>query len=326
MPLVSVVMPVYNTEMYVAEAIESILSQTFADFELIVVDDGSEDSSLEIIRQNAARDCRIRLIELAENAGPCIAWNAGFNAATGELYAMMDSDDVSLPERLRKQVNLLRANPEIGVVGVHCRVVDERLRPRYDRQPPERHGLIVLNHYVGEQSAPFTPATLMMRRRLVLDAGGYDESLVYSADCDLITRMLGRTMFANIPEFLYLHRRRPGQRTTHDNPRRDQDIVLVRQRALERIWGEAPLDTIDRLARFKPWSQLTWRERRAAKRDILRLIDGFIAAGWVEPGDRSLLIAAMHRKLESVSPRLWQMLCHWRRHRFGDKTSEAQSM
>ena len=326
MPLVSVVMPVYNTELYVAEAIESILSQTFTDFELIIVDDGSEDGSLEIIRQFAARDRRIRLIALAENAGPCIAWSAGFNAAAGELYATMDSDDVSLPERLRKQVNLLRANPEIGVAGVHCRVVDERLRPKYERQPPERHAMIVLNHYVGLQSAPFVHASLMMRRSLALEAGGYDTSINYSPDCDLITRMLGRTMFANIPEFLYLHRRRPGQRTTHDNPRRDQDIVLVRQRALERIWGEAPLDSIDRLARLKPWSKLSWGERRAAKRDILRLIDAFIAAGWVEPGDRPMLIAAMDRKLENVSPRLWQKFCYWRRHRFGDKMSEAQSM
>ncbi len=308
-------MPVYNSELYLAEAIESILGQTFTDFEFIIVDDGSEDSSADIIRQYAQRDCRIRLIQLVENAGPSIARNAGLNAAKAKLYATMDSDDVSLPERLRKQVNLLQAKPEIGAVGVHCRTVDANMRPKYDRQPPARHALILLNHFVGLQSAPFVHASLMMRRCLVLEAGGYDVSINYSSDCDLITRMLGLTRFANIPERLYLHRRRPGQRTTHDNPRRDQDIIEVRQRALERIWGEAPLDSIDRLGRIKPWSKLTWRERRAAKRDILRLIDAFIAAEWVEPGERSLLLAAMNRQLESVSPQLWQKFCHWRRHR-----------
>ena len=321
MPQVSVVMPVYNTELFLAEAIDSILAQTLTDFEFIIVDDGSEDNSPAIIRSYADNDSRIRVIQLPENVGEAGARNAGLAAARGEFYAAMDSDDVSLPDRLRKQAKLLQASPEIGAVGVHCRVADENMRPRYDRHPPERHALIVLNHFVGLQSAPFVHASLMMRRSLVLAEGGYDVSINYGSDCDLMTRLLGRTMFANIPERLYLHRRRPGQKTSHDNPKRNQDIVVVRQRALERIGGEAPLDSIDRLARIKPWSKLTWRERRAANRDIVRLIDAFIAAKWVEPGDRPLLLAARDRRLELVSPRLWQMFCHWRRHRFGGVSS-----
>ena len=316
-PLLSVVMPVYNSELYLAEAIESILGQTFTDFEFIIVDDGSEDNSADIIRQYAQRDCRIRLIQLAENAGPSIARNVGLIAAKGELYATMDSDDVSLPERLRKQVNLLQAKPEIGAVGVHCRTVNANMQPKYDRQPPARHALILLNHFVGLQSAPFVHASLMMRRGLVLEAGGYDESINYASDCDLITRMLGLTRFANIPECLYLHRRRPGQRTSHVNPRRKHDDFLVRQRRLERIWGEAPMDALERLARVRAGSKLSWRERRAAKRDIVRIIDSIINAGWVEASERPLLNQALNQRLERVSPRIWQMFCHWRQHNFG---------
>ena len=317
MPLVSVVMPVYNSELYLGEAIESVLSQTFTDFELVIVDDGSEDNSAEIIRSYAARDDRIRFVQLAVNAGETGARSAGLAVARGEYVTAQDSDDISLPERLQKQVRILQAQPDVGAAGVFIRVVTEDLEFIYDRETPVRHAEIVLDHFIGMLSAPFTHATIMTRRCLVLQAGGYDQSLRYAGDCDLMTRLLGETDFANIAEFLYLYRQRPGQITTHDNPKRDHDLLLVRQRRLERLWGEAPMDTLERLARVRPGSKLSWRERRAAKRDIKRLIDSIIAAEWVEAADRPLLMEAMNRRLERVSPRLWQKYCHWRRHHFG---------
>lgn len=317
MPLVSVVMPVYNSELYLGEAIESVLSQTFTDFEFIIVDDGSEDNSAAIIRQYVERDERLRLLQLAENTGETGARSAGLAVARGEYVTAQDSDDISLPERLRKQVSFLKAQPEVGAVGLYIRVVTEDLEFIYDRESPLLHAEIVLDHFMGMLSAPFAHATVMARRCLVLQAGGYDQSLRYGGDCDLMTRLLGETNFANIAECLYLYRQRPGQITSHDNPKRDQDLHLVRQRRLERLWGEAPIETVERLARVRPWSRLTWRERRAAKRDILRIIDSIITAGWVDASERPLLIAVMNRRLERVSPRLWQMLLHWRRHHFG---------
>ena len=322
--LVSIVMPVYNTEKYLAEAIESILSQTFADFEFIIVDDGSEDNSAGIIRSYETRDERIRFIQLAENVGEARARNAGLAVARGEFYACQDSDDISLPERLQKQVSFLQSRPEVGAVGVHAHVVSEDLQRQRVLEPPERHAEIMLDHFIGLLSAPYLCGALMMRLCLVLEVGGYDEAMHYSGDCELMTRLLGRTMFANIADFLYLYRRRSGQRTTHDNPKRDRDMLSTRQRRLERIWGEAPLETLERLARIKPWSKLSWRERRAAKRDIIRLIDSIIAAEWIEAGERPHLIEAMNRRLERVSPRIWQMFCHWRRHHFGGKNSSVK--
>ena len=214
-------------------------------------------------------------------------------------------------------MNLLRSQPEVGAVGAYARVVTEDLRLIYQREPAVAHAVILLDHYLGLLSAPFTHGTLLMRRSLMLEAGGYDATMRYNDDCDLMTRLLGKTKFANIADFLYIYRQHASQLTSHRNAARDQVSLLVRQRRLERIWGEAPQETVARLARVRPWSKLSWRERRAAKRDIIRLIDSMIELRWVEAGDRPQLIAAMNRRLERVSPRLWQKYCHWRRHRFG---------
>jgi len=323
-PLVSVVMPVFNTEKYLAEAIESILAQTFSDFEFIIVDDASSDGSLAIIRSYAQRDPRIRLIDLPENRGECQARGAGLAQARGEFLVGHDSDDLCMPDRLDKQARFLQSNPAVGAVGVHAHVVSEDMQPMHDRVPPVRHAEIMLNHYVGAFSEAYVHAALMSRRQLLLEAGGYDSSLRYCGDCDLMTRLLGRTTFANIPEHLYIHRRRPGQRTTHDNPKRDRDIIETRQRRYLRLWGKrAPEETLDRLFRIRRWSKLTWRERRAAKRDITRIIDSMITAEWIDPGDRPLLIDVMNRRLELVSPRLWQKFCYWRRHNLGEMGATA---
>lgn len=314
-PLVSVVMPVYNTEKYLAEAIESILTQTFSDFELIIVDDASQDGSPAISRSYAERDSRIHVIELAENRGDGAARNRGLAAAAGEYFTSPDSDDISLPQRLEKQVNFLQARPEVGAVGVYTRLVSEDLQPIYERKPPVRHAEIMLDQYLGFLSAPFTHATLMMRRNLITKVNGFDESVRMSPDCALITELLGRVNFANIAEVLYLYRQHSSQKTAEQNVEREHETMSLRQRRLERIWGEAPIETVERLARVRPWSKLSWRERRLAKRDIIRLIDSMIEKRWVQAADRPLMIAAMNRRLERVSPRLWQKWLHWYRFR-----------
>ena len=108
-PLVSVVMPVYNGEKWLGEAIESILAQTFADFELLIVDDGSRDNSAKIIRVYEQRDPRIRFFQLERNSGTAFARNYCIKAANGTFVTYLDCDDISLPERLRKQVDFLES-------------------------------------------------------------------------------------------------------------------------------------------------------------------------------------------------------------------------
>ena len=316
-PRVSVVMPVYNGERFLAEAIESILTQTFSDFELIIVDDGSTDGSAEIIRAHAARDARIRVFQLGQNRGKADARNIGIDNARGDYITAMDCDDVSMPERLAKQADFLADNPEIGGVGTWGRTVNRDLTPRGKRYTvPNEHALIAWELFFGEA---FLGATVMFRRDILTDTGGYERGRRYVEDLELLSRLLfeSKIRFANLTEDLLLYR-------IHDQPKfdnpdiREQRFAATRvlyRRNLERVWNETPIETFDRCWRLRYLGKLSWSERRAAKRDIKRLIDSMIAAKWIEPGDRHILIALMNRRLEGASPRLWQMFCHWYRYR-----------
>ena len=315
MPLVSVVMPVFNGEKYLAEAIDSILVQTFTDFELIIVDDGSQDGSAQIIRAYEKRDERIQFIRLEENMGPATARNCGIFASCGEYITSMDCDDVCLPERLQKQVGFLQSRPKIGGVGTHATVVDADLQYMYDRKPPQHHALILYEVFMGRD--PFVHASVMLRRELPLAVSGYDLSLRNGSDSDLMLRLMGRTRFANIAECLYVYRRHESQKTTLRTARFQQDALTVHSRRFERLWGEATDAALDRFTRLRWGQKFNWRERRAAKREITRLIESMIAKNWIEPSDRPLLLAEMNRRLEQASPRIWQMFCHWWRNRFG---------
>ena len=117
MPRVSVLMPAYNSEKYIATAIESILNQTFSDFEFIIINDGSTDNTAKIVRQYARRDPRIKFIDNKKNRGLIAVLNMGLDLCTGEYIARMDSDDVSRPQRFKLQVEYMDAHPECGVVS-----------------------------------------------------------------------------------------------------------------------------------------------------------------------------------------------------------------
>ena len=316
-------MPVYNGEKYIAEAIESILTQTFTDFELIIVDDGSQDGSWEIIRSYAARDDRIRIIQLEHNMGLSNARNRGIAAANGEFITSMDCDDISLPERLRKQVDFLQARSDIGGVGVNAIKVSEDLSETIlEYRLPERHSLIVFAQFIGSS---IIDATIMYRQAHLRAVKGFDPGRRGAVDRELVIRLLSKTQirFANITEHLLLYRHHMNSLSLTE----DCDLIAqarqVFEMMLSHVWGEAPAATLYRFARLRRREKLTWAERRVAKRELRRLIGSLVDKGWVEPDDRSLLLRAMDRRLEIASPRLWQRLCHWRRHHFGGDDSEV---
>ncbi len=302
-------MPVYNRELFVAEAIESILEQTFTDFEFIIVDDGSEDRSPEIIRDYERRDDRIRFLAFEHNKGKAAAKNLGIEAARGQYIAGMDSDDVSLPQRLEKQVDFLRANSEIGVVGVCAPLTDESLKPFADYRVPEKHAHIAYNIMLGRS---VVGASLLIRRDLLIAVGGYEVCRKRGNDIELVSRLICQTRFANLSEWLYLYRQHEDQRYYTTNSARDWMDLM--RRLLCRLWGEAPPSSLDRMLRMEQQKKLSWRERRLLKRDLKRYIASMIAANWIEETDRAYLIDLMNRQLERASPRLWQMFSHWRRH------------
>ncbi len=314
MPLVSVVMPVFNGERFLAEAIESILAQTFTDFEFIIVDDGSKDRSVEIAAAYAEHDNRIRAVKLERNLGIADARNHAIALSSSDFIAMMDCDDVCMPRRLEMQVDYLRDNPSIGVLGAGALAVNEELTPLFQFDLPAQHALIVLNVFIASF---FIQPTIMMRRELLLSVAGYEPSRRTADDVELWTRLMWRTRFANLPEKLLLYRRHDSQ----DHLTRDavgkEKAREVRARLLKRLWGEAPRETLIRFERMRLDEKLGPLDRRRARRDLARLLDALIGADIIDRIDRGLVEAHIERRLEGTMPRNWQKFLHWRRHHFG---------
>ncbi|MDD4353774.1 MAG: glycosyltransferase family A protein, partial [Candidatus Nanoarchaeia archaeon] len=123
---ISVIMSAYNTERYIAEAIESILNQTFKDFEFIIIDDGSTDDSLKIIKRYVKKDRRIKLIHNKKNIGLTKSLNKGLKIAKGQYIARMDADDISLPQRFQIQYDFLEKNKDIFLIGTTAFLIDDK--------------------------------------------------------------------------------------------------------------------------------------------------------------------------------------------------------
>ena len=207
MPKVTVLMPVYNGERYLRKAIDSILCQTFQDFDFLIIDDGSRDNTLEII--NSYQDQRIKLIQNSQNLGISKALNKGLDLATGKYIARMDCDDISLPERFQKQVDFLDQHPEIIVVGSYMDIIDtqgNKLNQQY--QYPLVHDDIVNSMLILN---PMGHPSVMFRHFEVLKIGGYrsmDEwKNVSTEDYDLWLRIASKNHeLANLAEPLIYYR------------------------------------------------------------------------------------------------------------------------
>ena len=201
-PAVSVLMPVFNGERFLAEAIDSILGQTFADFELVIVDDGSTDASPAILADYASRDSRIRVLRQA-NAGIVAALNRGLPECRAPLVARMDADDVSEAPRLAVQIEYLRDHPDVTVVGTAVRLIAESGRPgpvlRWPVAPDAVRKALQRGNCLAHP-------TTVMRKDTVIAAGGYREQLRHAEDYDLWSRLAIRHRLANIPQPLLRYR------------------------------------------------------------------------------------------------------------------------
>lgn len=202
MPLVSVVMPVYNGEKYLKPAVASILNQTFRDFEFLIINDGSTDRTGEILRDY--KDPRIIIINNENNLGLVRSRNKGLDAARGKYIATIDADDVALPERLAKQVNFLNRHREIGILGSYYYQVDYPGR-KVKMIPLPENDLQV--RWISLLGCPFGHSTIMLRRDiLVRNKLHYDASFPVAEDYELWTRVLKYTRGANLREPLLIYR------------------------------------------------------------------------------------------------------------------------
>jgi glycosyltransferase involved in cell wall biosynthesis len=202
--LISVLMPVHNAEPYLAEAVESVLSQTHRHLELIAVDDGSADGSLGVLRRYAERDGRVRLVS-RPNTGYSVALNEALGLAEGGLLARMDADDVAAPERLERQAAYLAAHPECVAVGCRVLLVDQAGEPLIEPTVETDHEGILRELFKGHGGVIPHPG-LMARASAVRALGGYRVEFEPAEDLDLYLRLADVGRLANLPEVLLKYR------------------------------------------------------------------------------------------------------------------------
>jgi len=194
-PLTSVLMPVYNAEKYIRAATESILSQTFTDFEFIIINDGSTDGTLDILEEYAQQDRRIRLIS-RENKGLVATLNEGVGLAKGSLIARMDADDIALPERFQQQIDFLNTHEETVCVGGCAIIIDESGRELTLLKVPANDEKIQEELLKGHASV-FHPA-VMYRKKSVQQVGLYRKDFYPAEDLDLWLRLGEQGNIANL--------------------------------------------------------------------------------------------------------------------------------
>jgi len=223
MPRVSVIMPVHNGERFVSEAITSILRQTFSDFEFLIVDDGSTDSTPSILR--SFHDPRIRLLTNDRQRGIVGALNRALAEARGTYIARMDADDRSAPDRLERQTAFLDREKDVALVGTAAVLIDEQGRERGRESHPAGAREIRKTIFVHN---PFIHGSVAVRKSVLDECGVYDERFLHNEDYDLWLRICARHASANLPEFLLERRIHPESITSA----KQRELVRYRFRTL----------------------------------------------------------------------------------------------
>ncbi len=238
--LVSVIMPAYNCEAHVGEAVASVLAQTYQDWELIVVDDASTDRTAEIVQEFANRDARVRLLRNERNVGGTASRNRAVAAARGEFAAILDNDDVARPERFALSVAAIRERPELGLVGGTSWAIDEEGTIAGHPHPKKPRDDAGAHRRVFEQCRmPFVHSSSMIRMSVLRQLNSYDEFFRYASDFDLILRVSACSRIGFVPEPLVMIRHRAGQvstRHTHEQmalARTAQAQFRAKQRGIE---------------------------------------------------------------------------------------------
>lgn len=219
-PRVSVVMPVHNGGVYLEHAVDSILGQTFPDLEFVIIDDGSTDSTAQVLRRYQTADRRVRVYH-QENAGIVASLNRGCHEAKAAYIARMDADDIAFPDRLARQVEFLDGNPAVAVVGSAVVRIDASGREIKRNVCPTSHAEIVeaLREYTC-----FTHPSVMLRAAALAAVGGYRPAYRAAEDYDLWLRLSERYEMANLPDPLFYYRVYPGQISVRQL---DQQIISV---------------------------------------------------------------------------------------------------
>ena len=297
-PAISVIMPVYNGEAFLSEAIDSILNQTFADFEFIIIDNASTDRTPEVLASYASRDARIR-VHHEEKRGVAHAVNLAVSLATGRYIARMDSDDISLPARFQQQFDFLESHPDVGVLGGAATMITAGGKPLSIFRTPCSDSEIR-----AATGGWFTiNATVMMRKEIVL-AVSSRQQLRGAIDYDFLLRALEQCQFANLSEVVLLRRIHANEVSVTQMKNQVMNVLAARAAVAFRRSGrpdpldavaEINLQTLDRLGidrseiqKASLWTYAYWMEllRRDQPDAALKIVDHLLHTPGFSP-DRS---------------------------------------
>ena len=229
-------MSVYNGERYLREAVDSVIGQTFADFEFMIIDDASSDGSSAIIAEYASRDARVVMHRNSRNMGLSKSLNKGLGFSSGQYIARHDADDVSLPDRLEKQICVLEGHPDVVLVSGNLDLIESDghvwRQPRRSGHPLLVAWFLLFYNYLGGHSQ------VMFRRQAVADVEGYSEKLLYSQDYELWLRLAQVGRIAIIPDVILRHRRHEGSISATHHEAQRQYSYIYSGRAIARLLGE----------------------------------------------------------------------------------------
>ncbi|MBW7955742.1 glycosyltransferase family 2 protein [Patescibacteria group bacterium] len=223
-PTISVLMPAYNAAQYIETSIESILQQTFHDFELICLDDASTDNTLEILRKLAKKEKRIRVLSNQQNLNIAASRNILVQAAKGKYIAWQDADDLSVATRLADQKSYLDSHPKVGIVGGYLEFFSDETTLSYRKYQADD---TVLRHTIFKYSPVAQPAA-MIRRECLKEAGSYGETLSPVEDLDMSFRIGQKWQFANLQYVVLRYRIHPKSATHRVS--RHQEIITLKTR------------------------------------------------------------------------------------------------
>jgi hypothetical protein len=236
-------MPVYNGERFLEQAVASVRNQSFREWELIVVDDGSTDATAAILSRHTSEDARVRVYH-EHHRGLIDALNFGCGMARSQYLARMDADDVAMPQRLEQQLVLLEANKRLGVVGSAIRVIDGCGNPLFQVTYPTTDVGVRRSLVSGNA---FAHPTVMMRRTVFEGSGGYRHPFLYGEDYDLWLRMSVLCEFANTPRVLLDYRFHSAGASSQEMSH--QVLVMVAAAISAELRRSGQVDTIARLER-----------------------------------------------------------------------------
>ena len=229
-PLVTVFMAAYNARNYIGESIKSILSQTFPDFELLIVDDGSVDDTLSIVA--AIRDSRIRVIRNIENRGLIFTRNLMLTEARGQFLAILDSDDVALPDRLEKQIEQFNKRPDLALIGGPAYIIDEQGK-RTNEQIVVPSGTDKIKCEILFYNT-FVHSSIMIKRQVFVDMGGY-KNYPLAEDYDLMIRISSNHEVENLESPIVEYRQHSHNISKSQKENLDYNLLEIKKKQLREM-------------------------------------------------------------------------------------------